>query len=71
MSNKGITIWLILLTAWVGITDLAEHNNLKVRNRQTEIRNQRYENLGNSLEQYLNGPLREELNEIKKYMHEH
>jgi cell division protein FtsB len=74
MSTKIITVWLILLTAWVGFSEVSEYENLQVRKSATEIRQQKFEDIYanlKSLEQFINGPLRDELNEIKKYLHKH
>jgi cell division protein FtsB len=81
MSTKVITVWLILLTAWVGFNDIARHRNLQVRQSNTANRNQRFENIEanlksldanlKSLEQFINGPLRDKVNEIGKYLQEH
>lgn len=88
MSTKVLTVWLILLTAFVGVTEFYQHRNLELRNankqgrtekfaeidQNFEIMNQNFEHVDantKSLERYLNGPLRDELNEIKKYLHEH
>jgi hypothetical protein len=74
MSTKGLTVWLILLTAFVGITECSHHENLQLRNRNKVLRNQRLENIEanlKSLEQFINGPLTDKLNEIAKYSHKH
>jgi hypothetical protein len=74
MSTKVITVWLILLTAWVGLNYITQDTNRQERNLGVQIRNQKFENIDanlKSLEQYINGPLRDELNEMKKYLHKH
>jgi hypothetical protein len=88
MSTKILTVWLILLTVFVGATEFYRHKNLELRNsnkqgriekfaeidQNFEIMNQNFERVDanmRSLEQYLNGPLRDELKEIKRYLHEH
>ena len=74
MGNKGLTIWLIILTIFVGINYFAERDNLQIRNKNTLERTQKFEEIETRfkrLERHLNGPLREELNQIKKYLHKH
>ena len=74
MSNKLITIWLILLTAWVVWNDVERHKNLEIRRSATIIRKQKFDDIEaafKSFEKYINGPLRDELNEMKKYLHKH
>ena len=74
MGTKVITVWLILLTAWVGFNDISEYMNLQVRIRATEIRKQKFENIDaslKSLEQFVNGPLRDKVNEVAKNSHKH
>jgi len=70
MGKATIIIWLILLTAWVGFSEFLQHEHLQVRNSGTMYRNQKFEEVNahfKSLEQYINGTLREELNEGNKY----
>lgn len=45
MGNKTITVWLILLTAWVGLDYISQDQNRQERNSQTLIRNKRFENI--------------------------
>lgn len=74
MRTKVITVWLILLTAWVVFSEITQHNNLELRQSNTVNRNQRFENIDanlKSLGEFINGSLRDELNEIRKYSHEH
>jgi len=74
MSNKIITVWLILLTAWTAFNVWSESSNRELRNRGVLIREQKFDNIHTefkSLEEYINGPLRDELNEMKKYLHKH
>ncbi len=71
MSNKVITIWLILLTAFVIFSEWSERENLQLRNRNTEIRDQKYKELTKSLDEALNGRLKEQLAKIKSYLHKH
>lgn len=49
MSTKVITVWLILLTAWVGFSEMAQYRNLQVRNSQLEIRKEKFENFDANL----------------------
>ena len=74
MSTKVITVWLFLLTAFVGVSECSYHQNLQLRNTNTVLRNQRFENIEanlKSLEQFIDGPLTDKLNEIAKYSHKH
>lgn len=74
MSNKGITIWLILLTAWVGYQDFAMSFNVDNRRANLEKRKQIFENFDarfESLEKYINEELNPRIDQIGKYAHEH
>jgi len=74
MSTKVIAVWLILLTAWVVWGDFNQHKNLQLRNNRVDIRKQKFENVDanlKALREYINGPLRDELNEMKGYLHKH
>jgi hypothetical protein len=81
MSTKGLTVWLILLTAWVGFNDISRYWNKQERNLNVLIRKQKFENIDanlkslntnlKSLEEFVNGPLRDKLDEIAKYSHKH
>ena len=81
MSTKIIFIWLILLTAWVVWSGYSEYENLQLRKSNTMYRNQKFKDIDanleyldsslKSLEKYVNGPLRDGLNELGKYSHKH
>jgi hypothetical protein len=81
MSTKVITVWLILLTAWVVFGDMFRHENLELRNKRVEIRKQKFEEIDanlkylkaetETLRQHINGPLNDSLNEMQKYSHKH
>ncbi len=74
MSTKVIIVWLTLLTAWIAFDSIDQHKNIQVRKTQLTIRNQKFENIEANfkrLDKFLNGPLKDELNEIKKYLHKH
>jgi hypothetical protein len=83
--NKLIIVWLVLLTGWVGIQEWQQYTNLQISNSNTQIRKQRYEEIVNGfesvqevmderfagLEEYINGPLREQLEWVGERAHEH
>ncbi len=78
MSNKGITIWLILLTTYIGYTEFGLFAHQEKQNSNLEIRSQRFENIDTrfkSLETYLNENLKPNIvarfEHNEKYLHSH
>ena len=74
MSNKTLTVWLILLTAWTAFNVWSESSNRELRNRGVLIREQKFDNIHTefkSLEQYLNGPLKDKFNNIEANLDSH
>jgi len=74
MSNKLLTVWLILLTAFIVWTAEEESDNKQLRNkyRVESIEDRKVlKNNVDSLYKYINGDLRKELDEIHSWLHKH
>ena len=78
--NTFWKVWIVLLTVWVIFQSNHSHSNWRSRdnseaienltetvNKNVNIDNERY----NKLIEHINGPLRDELNEMRKYLHKH
>lgn len=71
MQNKGIVIWLALLSAYILWQDFQHYNNYEVRNNNVEARKEIYANTKErfeALETYLKGPLNERISHIEKFL---
>ena len=74
MSNKGITIWLILLTTYIGYTEFTMVAYQEKGNSNLEIRKQRFENIDarlKNLETYINEAINSRFEHNEKYLHSH
>jgi len=64
MNNKGIIIWLVLLTVYTGYQDFILYSNWESQKSNLEIRKQRTD----SLKKYLNETLTDDINEQFKIL---
>ena len=64
MQNKGIVIWLTLLTVYIVWHEFQHYKNLEVRKNVYANTKESFE----TLETYLNGPINERISKIEKFL---